>query len=177
MDLEKLFLTRQSTREFSEREISDCDLKEICYLATLAPSAINGQPYNLYGINGKKAKEFAKYIQVNGANGWADGCKAFIAIEEREAVEICRGERVISNKPFIGNDIGILSAYLALAAENAGIQSCIVGLRDEEGIAKFLGLPEGTRFPLIVALGYKAEGYPLRKKSRRNFDETFKLIK
>lgn len=177
MDLEKLFLTRQSTREFSEREIKDCDLEKICSLATLAPSAINGQPYNLYGINGQKAKEFIKYIQVNGANGWADGCKAFVVIEERKATELRRGERVISNASFIENDIGILTAYIALAAEDMGIQSCIVGLRDEKGIARFLGLPQGTRFPLVVALGYKAEGYTLRNKLRRSFEETYKLIK
>ena len=177
MDLEKLFLTRQSTREFSEREVSDETLTEICRLATLAPSAINAQPYNLYAVNGEKAKLFTQYIQPHGANKWASTCHAYIIIEQREPWAITRGERRVSNEEFIGNDIGILSAYVALAAENAGVQTCIVGLRDEKGIADFLGLAEGTKFPLVIAVGYKAEGYPLREKSRRDFDKTFKLIK
>ena len=177
MDLEKLFLTRQSTREFSEKAVTDEELEKICRLAHLAPSAINGQPYKLYGVNGKKAKEFAKNIQKNGANRWADGAVAFIVIEETAPVEIHRGERVISNAPFIENDIGILAAYIALAAEDCGVQSCIVGLRDEEGIAKFLNLPVGTRFPLIIALGHAAEGYPIREKQRKDFNEVYKLIK
>lgn len=177
MDLEKLFLTRQSTREFSEREIADETLTEICRLATLAPSAINGQPYNLYAINGAKAKAFTKYIQPHGANRWADTCHAYIVIQQREPWSITRGDRHISNEEFIGKDIGILSAYIALAAENLGVQTCIVGLRDEKGIAEFLKLTEGAKFPLVIAVGYKSEGYPVREKSRRDFTETFKLIK
>ncbi len=177
MNLEKLFLTRQSTREFSDRKVTDEEIENICRLAHLAPSAINGQPYKLYGINGKKAKEFAVNIQKNGANKWADGAAAFIVIEQTEPVEIHRGERVVSNAPFIANDIGILAAYITLAAETSGVQSCIVGLRDEEAIAKFLNLPVGTRFPLIIALGHAAENYPVREKQRKSFDEIYKLIK
>lgn len=177
MDLEKLFLTRQSTREFSESEVSDETLTEICKLATLAPSAINAQPYNMYAISGGKAKAFTKYIQPGGANRWANSCHAYIVIEERAPWAITRGERHISNEQFIANDIGILSAYIVLAAENMGVQTCIVGLRDEKGIAEFLGLDEGTKFPLVIAVGYKTEGYPIREKSRRDFNETFKLIK
>lgn len=177
MNLEELFLTRQSTREFCEKPVDDKTLEEICHLATLAPSAVNLQPYNLYAINGERAKEFTKYVQKDGANSWADGCPAYIVIQAREPHAIIRGERRISNEPFIGNDVGILAAYAVLAAENLGVQTCIIGLRDEEGIAQFLSLPAGTSFPLVIAVGYAAEGYPVREKRRRNFEDTFKLIK
>lgn len=177
MNLEELFLKRQSTREFSEREVADEDLKEICRLATLAPSAVNQQPYNLYAINGEIAKAFTKNIQKEGANAWADCCHAYIVIEARPPKVIIRGERRISNEEYIPEDIGILSAYITLAAENKGLQTCIIGLRDEKGIAQFLNLPEGTSFPLVIALGYAVEGYPVREKRRRPLEETFKLIK
>lgn len=177
MDLEQLYLQRQSTREYCEKPVADETLERICRLATLAPSAVNAQPYKLYAINGPKAKSFAKNIQPHGRNGWADGCTAFIVICEREPVEIRRGDKRISNAPFIQNDVGILSAYITLAAENEGVQSCIVGLRDEDGIASFIGLPQGTRFPLVIALGYKADGYAVREKQRRDFNETYALIK
>lgn len=177
MNLEKLFLTRQSTREFSEKPVDDETLEKICRLATLAPSAVNMQPYNLYAINGEKAKEFTKFVQKDGANDWADGCPAYIVIQAREPQALVRGERRISNEPFIGNDVGILAAYAVLAAEDSGVQTCIIGLRDEEGIAKFLSLPKGTPFPLVIAVGYAAEGYAVREKRRRNFKDTFKLIK
>ena len=41
MNLEELFVKRQSTREFSDKEIADETLEKICRLAVLAPSAIN----------------------------------------------------------------------------------------------------------------------------------------
>ena len=177
MNLEELFLKRQSTREFSEREVADEDLKEICRLATLAPSAVNQQPYNLYAINGEKAKAFTKNVQKEGANAWADNCHCYIVIEARPPRVIIRGERRISNEEYIPEDIGILSAYIVLAAESKGLQTCIIGLRDEKAIAEFLNLPEGTGFPLIIAVGYAVEGYPVREKRRRAFDETFNIIK
>ena len=177
MDLENLFLLRQSTRDYSEKKVNDEDLKEICRLAAFAPSAINQQPYNLYAINGKKAKSFTKYIQKDGANSWADSVPAYIIIEARKPTVIERGERRISNEEFIQNDVGILSAYIVLAAENAGLQTCIIGLRDEDGIADFLDLPHGTNFPLIIAVGYKKDGYPVREKKRRPAAETLKIIK
>ena len=176
-NLESLFLKRQSTREFSKEPVTDKQLEEICRLSQLAPSAINAQPYRMYAVAGEKAKQFVKNIQIGGANGWADTATAFIVIEQLAPTEIKRDTRTISNAPFIENDIGILAAFIALAAEDVGVQNCIVGLRDEKAIAQFLSLPEDTRFPLIIALGHAAEGYTVRRKMRKPFEEKFKLIK
>lgn len=178
MDIEQLFLKRQSTREFSDKEITDGELEKICRLATLAPSAVNAQPYNLYAINGAAAKKFTRHVQIHGRNGWADTCTAYIVIQSREPIEIQRGGNVrITNAPFIENDVGIIAAYVTLAAESLDIQSCIIGLRDEDGIADFLKLERGARFPLVIALGHAKDGYPVREKSRREFNQTYKLIK
>lgn len=178
MDLEKLYFTRQSTREYNpQKHVSDEDLAEICRLAQAAPSAVNSQPYILHVVTGEKAKEFAKYVQVLGSNRWASACPAFIAIEEGKPAVLERlGQRLVKTE-FVPIDIGILSAYIVLAAENKGIQSCIVGMRDEKGIAEFLGLKEKTKFPLVIALGYAADGYPIREKKRRSFDEAVKFYK
>lgn len=177
MNLEELYLKRQSTREFSDKPVTEEVLERICRLAALAPSAINAQPWRLYAVAGQKAKEFIPLVQKNGANGWAECTNAFIVIEALAPHAVMRGERRVSNEEFIPNDIGILTAYLTLAAEAEDLGSCIIGLRDERGIAEFLGLPEWTKFPLVVALGYPAEGYPVREKRRRDFDKVYKLIK
>lgn len=175
--LEKLFLKRQSTRKFSDLPVTEEELEKICKLAQFAPSAINAQPYRLYGIAGAKAKEFAVNIQKDGANGWASGCTAFIVIESLPPTELVRGDRVITNNDFIRDDAGILAAYIVLAAEDMDVESCIVGLRDEAGIAKFLSLPEGSSFPLVIALGKPLENHIVREKTRKPFDQLYKLIK
>lgn len=58
-----------------------------------------------------------------------------------------------------------------------GLQTCILGIRDEKKIAAFVGEPEGSRFPLIIAVGHAEEGYPVREKDRKPFDKVYKLIK
>lgn len=178
MDLEKLYLTRQSTREYDPaKQVSDEDLLKICKLAKLAPSAVNSQPYKLHVVTGEKAKTFCKYVQVFGSNKWASKCPAFIAIEEGKPAVLERlGQRLVKTE-FVPIDIGILSAYIVLAAENMGIQSCIIGMRDEKGIAEFLGLKEKSRFPLVIALGYAAESYPVREKTRKSFEDTVTITK
>lgn len=177
MDIGKLFLKRQSTREYSQKQIPDGDLEKICRLAALAPSAINAQPWQLFAINGQKAKEFTKFVQKEGANGWADSVTAYIVIKQLAPHAVMRGERRVSNEKFVPIDIGILTAHITLAAEDMDIQTCIVGLLDEKGIIEFLQLDEDSRIPLVIALGYKTDGYPVREKRRRDFDKVYKLIK
>lgn len=177
MELEELFLKRQSTREYSERAVSDSDLERVCRLAQTAPSAVNSQPYKVYAVNGEKAKEFARFVQIMGGNKWASSCPAFIAIEAGKPAIVERlGQRLLKTE-FLPIDIGILSAFITIAAEDTGLQTCILGMRDEKAIANFLGAPEGTKYPLVIAVGYAADGYPVREKKRRPFEEFYTLVK
>lgn len=178
MDLEQLYSKRQSTREYNpEKHVSEEDLIKICRLAKKAPSAVNSQPYKLHIITGEKARPFSKYVQVLGSNKWATDCPAFIAIEEGKPAVLERlGQRLIKTE-FVPIDIGIITAYIVLAAEDMGIQTCILGMRDEKGISEFLGLKEKSKFPLVIALGYAKEGYPVREKNRRSFEDTVTITK
>ena len=177
MNLEELYLKRQSTRRYSEKAVADADLEKICRLGALAPSAKNSQPWKMFAINGEKAKKFAECVQMLGSNKWTSSCPAFIAIELNRS----KFEEKIAEKftfaDFAGNDIGLLAAYITLAAEYLGLQTCILGIRKEEEIAAFLGEPKDSRFPLVIAAGYAAEGYEVRPKDRKPFDEVFRLIK
>ena len=177
MDLEQLYTTRQSTRQYSDKPVSDEDLQTICRLAQNAPSAVNSQPYKLYAVSGEKAKSFSKFVQVLGSNGWASACPAFIVIEQGKPPVLQRLGQTVTKTDFVPIDIGILSAYIVLAAENMGLQTCILGMRDEKAIAQFLELKKDTKFPLVIAVGYAPEGYPIREKKRKQFEEIYKLIK
>lgn len=177
MDIEKLYLKRQSTRKYSSEKVADGELERICRLGALAPSAKNSQPWKMFAVNGEKAKEFSACVQMLGANKWASGCPAFIAIElNRSKFDEKIAER-FSFADFAGNDIGLLTAYITLAAEEMGLQTCILGIRNEKEIAGFLGEPEGSRFPLVIAVGHAEEGYEIRPKDRKPFEDVFKLIK
>ena len=132
-DIEKLYLHRQSCRSFDlERPVSDELLREVCRLALLAPSACNSQPWKLLAVTGEKAKQLATGVQDLGMNKFASDAPAFIVVlEDTGNLTATVGSR-FKNTDFLHNDIGIMTAHLVLAAEAAGLATCILGWRSEE---------------------------------------------
>ncbi len=176
-ELEQLYLTRQSCRAFDgNRPVAPALLERICRLALLSPSACNAQPWKIYVVTGEKAKTLARGLQDMGMNKFASEAPALIAITESKGnITASVGARIKDND-FTHNDIGILTAHLVLAAEAAGLQSCILGWRNEKKICEALSLPVGTRIPEVVALGYAVKGYEIRPKKRKSEKETLIFI-
>lgn len=176
-ELEQLYLTRQSCRTFDRNKPVDPALLErVCRLALLSPSACNAQPWKLYAVTGEKAKALAKSLQDMGMNKFASEAFALVAIAESKGNLTASIGAKIKDNDFTHNDIGILTAHLVLAAEAAGLQSCILGWRNEKKICEALSLPKGTRIPEVVAIGYAAEGYEVRPKKRKSENETLVFI-
>ena len=177
-DIEQLYLHRQSCRSFDpEKPISDELLTEICRLALLAPSACNSQPWKLLAVTGEKAKELAAGVQDLGMNKFASDAPAFVVVLEGSGnLSATVGSR-FKNTDFLHNDIGIMTAHLVLAADVAGLSTCILGWRNEKKLREILGLPDKTRIPHIVAVGYASEGYEIRAKKRKPQEETFSLLR
>ncbi len=176
--LEELYLRRQSCRSFNaEKPVSDELLAKICNLACLSPSACNAQPWKLAVVTGEKTKEIAKSVQGLGMNKFASDVPAFIAIIEGKSNLTAKlGSRIKDNE-FTQNDVGMMVAHLVLAAESAGLATCILGWRNEEKLREILGLKEKERVPLVVAVGYATDGYDIRPKKRKPTEETVTFIR
>lgn len=176
-ELEKLYLTRQSCRSFDanrpvEREL----LERICRIALLSPSACNAQPWKLYVATGEQAKQVIKGLQDMGVNKFASDAPAVIVVAESKGNLISSVGSSIKKTDFTHNDIGILTAHLVLAAEAAGLQTCILGWRNESKLQKSLSLPKGTKIPHAIVLGYATEGYEVREKKRKPAKDTLIFI-
>lgn len=176
-ELEKLYLHRQSCRSFSDKPVSEDVISEICRLALLSPSACNAQPWKLIAVTGEKAKELAKGLQDMGMNKFVSDAPALVAIVEGRSNLTARVGARYKHNDFTRNDLGILQAHLVLAAEAAGLGSCILGWRNENKLRPVLGLEETARIPVVIALGYPTEGYEIRPKKRKPIEETFTLLK
>ena len=175
-ELEELSLRRQSCRAFSEKPVDDGLIKEICRLALLSPSACNSQPWKLIAVTGEKAKELAKGLQDLGMNKFATDAPVLVAVVEGKSNLTAKVGTRFKDNDFLHNDLGILTAHLILAAEAAGLGSCILGWRNESKLRPVLGLDKSARIPHVVALGYPPEGYEIRPKKRKPEEETFELI-
>jgi len=66
-------------------------------------------------------------------------------------------------------DIGIVAAYITAEAAAQGLETCILGWLDDEKVRAICGLERPAR--LVITLGYAPEGYPLRKKQRKELSE------
>ena len=176
-ELETLYLKRQSCREFSDKPISDELVQKICELALLSPSACNAQPWELIAVKGEKKDALAKAVQGLGMNKFVSNAPVLIAVLEGKSNIAAKTGGRFGDSDFLHNDIGILTAHLVLAAEAAGLGSCIIGWRNEKSIRAILELDEKARIPHVIALGYPPEGYEIRQKKRKPLGETFTFIK
>ncbi len=177
-DLEELYRKRQSCRAFdSAKEVDEELVKEICRVACLAPSACNAQPWKLIAVQGEKKQALAACLQSLGMNKFASDAPVLIAVCAGEGKLSSKVASLFSGNSFTPNDLGILTAHLVLAAEAAGLGTCILGWRNEKKIAEVLGLPKNTAVPHVIALGYPPEGYEIREKIRKPFEEIFTQIK
>lgn len=175
-DLEELYLHRQSCRSFSNKPVPEELVTEICRLALLAPSACNAQPWKLVAVTGEKAKELAKGLQDMGMNKFASDAPVLVAVVEGKSNLTAKVGARYKDNDFTHNDLGILTAHLVLAADAAGLGSCILGWRNENKLRPVLGLGKDARIPEVIALGYPADGYETRPKKRKSMEETFTLI-
>ena len=176
-ELESLYLNRQSCRSFDQnREVDRELLERICKLALLCPSACNAQPWKLYVVTGEKVKTAVKGLQDMGMNKFASDAAAVIIIAEGKSNLTASVGKSLKNNDFTHNDIGMLTAHLVLAAEAAGLQSCVLGWRNERKLQDALALPKGTKIPLAVVLGYATEGYELRPKKRKDPADTLIFV-
>ena len=175
-DIEKLYLQRQSCREFSDREVGEDLIGEICRIALLAPSARNAQPWQLIAVMGNQLPEFVKAVQPMGMNRFASDANALIVVAE-DGGGVMQVGPVLRENPYVKNDLGILTAHLVLAAEAAGLGTCILGARDENRLRELLGFKKDRHIPHVVAVGYPKEGYEIREKKRKPLETTFTLLK
>ncbi len=176
-ELEQLYLKRQSCRSFSDTVVPDELLREICRIALLAPSACNAQPWKLYLVTGERKNAVAACLQELGMNKFASKASALVAVTEGKSNLTARAGAKLQDNEFTRNDLGILTAHLVLAAEAAGVGSCIIGWRNEEKLRAALGLKWDVRIPEVVALGYPEEGCVIREKRRKPLDEVLIEIK
>jgi len=174
MPFSELITIRQSTRKYQDKPVEEEKIKALIEAVRLAPSASNSQPWRLIIVDDPSLKEkvaratFSRLISFNKFAPQAP-VLAVLTIEKPKVITQIGGRLKDREFPLI--DIGIAAAHFCLQAEELGLGTCMLGWFNEESIRKLLHIPSKTRIGLVITLGYAAEGYPLRRKIRKNVDE------
>ncbi|MBE6760861.1 MAG: nitroreductase [Ruminococcaceae bacterium] len=170
MDFLEIANKRQSCRKFNpdlpvERE----KLEKIIQAGILSPSACNGQPYHFTVCEGETAKSVAKCCTDIGINKFAYDAPVMLVISEAPYCKMAATGAKLKHNDYRSIDIGIASAYITAEAASLGVESCILGWINDKQIREVCGISGAAR--LVIALGYPKEGYEIRPKKRKDFDE------
>lgn len=176
MNFIEIAKTRQSCRSYNpERAVEQEKIQSILECARLAPSACNGQPYQLTVCYGETAKKVAKATQGLGMNKFATDAPVAIVVSEKPYVASAGFGAKVKKNDYRSIDIGIVTAYITAEATAQGLSTCILGWLNDDEIRGICGLNGAVR--LVIALGYAKDDDKLRAKKRKDLTELVKFLK
>lgn len=192
-----LIKSRKSVRKYSEKHISDEDLRKILEAGRLAPSWMNVQSWKFILIKSEENKELLSKLSLGQAHVKnADALIVCVAdVNAWEEAKITHIKNLGLN-PALQGENGLLIrtmeqviypiSYMMLEAESLGIKSCIIGAMGNEitgieqdtyhEVKQKLGLGDGQILSTIITLGYEAEE-SMTTKIRKDFDDVISLEK
>ena len=168
MDFRELIEKRRSVREYSAgKTIDRAELEEILEEAQMAPSWKNSQTPHAYAVLSPEAVGRVRSSCLPSFNqkSSANAC-AFVVTTFTKGISGFTADAAANE---LGDgwgayDTGLRDAYLILAAANQGIDTLIMGIRDEKALRQELQIPENEQIVSVIALGYREVEPPLRPR-------------
>lgn len=170
MDFSELILLRQSVRRFDPRPIDGEKMMKCLDAARLAPSASNSQPWSFIVVNEPETRKkvaHTTYSTIVGFNRFVLHAPVILVILlEKPRIITELGVR-LKHKEWPLIDIGITAEHFCLQAAELGLGTCMLGWFDEKKVKELLHIPGEKNVALLIAVGYPAPDYTLRKKKRK----------
>lgn len=177
-DIKDLISQRQSTRNFSDREVETEKLVEICQTSCLAPSSCNSQPWRLHIVKAPSPKvpKITEACQTVGLNKFLNNVGSYIVVEQTFGNMKSKSGGFFAGNDLTPIDIGILAAHICLVAQSLGLGTCMIGSFRRKTIRKAMGFGPLRRVRLVIAVGYPSPDDTLRTKKRKDFGETISVV-
>ena len=175
MNFTEIAENRQSCRNYDpERAVEQEKLDRVLASARLAPSACNGQPYQITVCRGEAARKVAKATQGMGMNKFATDAPLMLVLSEMPYVASAALGAKVKKNDYRSIDIGIVAAYITAEATAQGLSTCILGWLDDGAIREICSLEGAVR--LVITLGYAKADDKLRAKKRKELDELVRVV-
>ena len=157
MALLDLLKHRKSVREFLDRPIERDKIITCLEAARLAPSECNSQPWRFIVVDDRQLKDRLCDAAFGGIYSMNSFCKTapvmVVVISEKSKFIARIGEMFRGTKYYL-IDIGITCEHFVLQAEDLGLGTCWIGWFNERGVKSTLGIPQGKKIDMLIALGY-----------------------
>jgi nitroreductase len=174
MKFSELVQKRQSTRKFSDRPVPKEMIEKCLEASRLAPSACNSQPWSFIVVDEPELKNRLVHEAMGGiykTNAFVINAPLLVVIVTEASSYIARLGGYLRHVKYNLIDIGIAGEHLALQAAELGLGTCWLGWFKENAVRRVLGLPRKTQIDVMIAMGFPAEGDPLRPKLRKPLAE------
>ncbi|MCR4955126.1 MAG: nitroreductase family protein [Lachnospiraceae bacterium] len=175
MEFQEVIKARQSVRSFNGEPVSAEVVEEMVLAAMEAPSWKNSQTSRYYCVTSENMVERVRSEVLPGFNQNSTAkAPAFIVTTFKKNIS---GFNKNTGEPDneVGNgwgayDLGLHDMLLIAKGKELGVDTLIMGLRDEKVLTELLSIPEDEQIMSVIAVGYATEGISAKPK-RKSVDE------
>jgi nitroreductase len=174
MQFIELVKIRQSVRAYKDLPVEIEKLQTVLEAMRLAPSASNSQPWKVIVVDEPELKNKVAYATFSSSlpiNKFTVTAPAILVLTVEKIRLITQIAGWLKKRQFSLIDIGIAAEHICLQAAELGLGTCMVGWFNEKEISKLLNIPKQTRIGLIITIGYPENGYEIRLKRRKDYEE------
>ena len=179
MEFKELVEKRRSIRSFKPDTTIEVDvLNELLYCAQEAPTWKNTQTGRYYVVHTpeKVAEIKAKCLPEMNQKSCKDAPALIVTTFVKNIAGFNR-EAVPDNE--LGNewgayDLGLQNSLLVLKATELGLDTLIMGIRDEKALRAELEIPETEEVVAVIAVGYRTED--VDRPKRKDFERIAKYF-
>lgn len=160
----ELIRTRWSPRSFSDRPVSDVDLKTILEAARWAASSNNEQPWRFLVARKSDGEAYERILNllVPGNQEWARNAPVLMIMAARRTFS-----HNGSANSYALHDTGAALAHLMLQAHALGLHAHGMAGFDRARAPEVLGIPGDYEVGAAVALGYRDSPEKLANERHR----------
>jgi nitroreductase len=142
MDALKAIVSKRDSRSFTEEPVDEEVLERVLQAGRMAGSAKNTQPCRFVVVTDSANKE--ALAACGQFSAWIPQAPVNVAIVIPE-----------DGRDF---DAGRTAQNMMVASTALGLASCPVTMHDQDCARKTLGLPDGYRVAIVLALGHPVPG-------------------
>jgi nitroreductase len=165
MEFSDLALQRRSIRAYEDKPVDPALIEQILQAAQLAPTWKNSQTGRYYVAASPEAQAKIRACLPSFNQRSSDHAALIVTAYVKDVSGFTAGQP--DNE--LGNqwgayDLGLQNAYLILKARELGLDTLIMGLRDEAALRAAAGIPDTEAVLSVIALGYRAQEPSLRPR-------------
>lgn len=163
MDVKECIKTRRSIRSFTEEKMTKEEFEQIVELAAYAPSWKNTQTTRYIAVMDEdKKKEIADHCMLGFAGNQTTAVNAsalvvVTTVNGRSGYERDGSFTTSKGTHWQSFDAGIAAQTFCLAAHELGFGTVMMGIFDEEKVAKAIELSKDQSVSVLIAIGRPAE--------------------